>query len=346
DFYPQENEERDLHYLKFPSPPKKSVLPLFFKDENFLFKYSPQFIPIEKIVEMENEMVEYPVKREEERELLLESVFSPNSLPALLKLVREAEETIFMEYMYFDPSWNDTEHMNPLLSELVNASMRGVDIKIILDSMPSYNSELVEVLSSLSCSNISLAYFNNGFFNTLHNKAMLIDSKTVLISSINLNHNSIMRNLEAGIIIRNRDVTTFYKNLFEFDWKLSLPILNGEEMNKESHSPPPIFVKIYPNPYVKNDLNEFFVIYNPGEAKLNLSGWYLTDLEHIVTFPLNSFINPKEEILICRDPLSLVQETHYTPDFYYHFDEKIKGNWVRMLFSPLFIGLNRARGFT
>jgi phosphatidylserine/phosphatidylglycerophosphate/cardiolipin synthase-like enzyme len=57
-------------------------------------------------------------------------------------------------------------------------------------------------------------------FTTLHNKGMIIDNSTVLISSINWNEQSIRKNREAGLLITNEDVAHYYASVFLSDWKL------------------------------------------------------------------------------------------------------------------------------
>jgi phosphatidylserine/phosphatidylglycerophosphate/cardiolipin synthase-like enzyme len=43
----------------------------------------------------------------------------------------------------------------------------------------------------------------------------------VLISSINWNENSVMNNRETGVIIKNKDIASYYADVFFFDWNLN-----------------------------------------------------------------------------------------------------------------------------
>ncbi len=58
---------------------------------------------------------------------------------------------------------------------------------------------------------------------------MIVDNKSVLISSINWNENSVTRNREAGIIIENEDVVQYYTDVFFYDWNLDSPKSKKQE---------------------------------------------------------------------------------------------------------------------
>lgn len=54
----------------------------------------------------------------------------------------------------------------------------------------------------------------------VHNKGMIIDNTTVLVSSINWNQQSITRNREAGVLLENPAVATYNAEVFLSDWNL------------------------------------------------------------------------------------------------------------------------------
>jgi phosphatidylserine/phosphatidylglycerophosphate/cardiolipin synthase-like enzyme len=64
----------------------------------------------------------------------------------------------------------------------------------------------------------------------VHNKGVIVDNKSVLISSVNWNENSVTRNREVGIIIENDDVANYYSNVFLYDWNLSFPKSHKKEI--------------------------------------------------------------------------------------------------------------------
>ena len=52
----------------------------------------------------------------------------------------------------------------------------------------------------------------------LHNKGVIVDGESVLISSINWNSNAILRNREMGIVVHNTELAAWYLSSFEEDW--------------------------------------------------------------------------------------------------------------------------------
>jgi phosphatidylserine/phosphatidylglycerophosphate/cardiolipin synthase-like enzyme len=53
----------------------------------------------------------------------------------------------------------------------------------------------------------------------IHNKGVIVDNRSVLVSSINWNSNSPNFNREAGVIIEHPDVARYFKEVFEDDWE-------------------------------------------------------------------------------------------------------------------------------
>jgi hypothetical protein len=52
----------------------------------------------------------------------------------------------------------------------------------------------------------------------LHNKGVIVDGESVLISSINWNSNAVLRNREMGIVVHNTVLAAWYLSSFEEDW--------------------------------------------------------------------------------------------------------------------------------
>jgi cardiolipin synthase A/B len=154
-------------------------------------------------------------------------VFSPdNSETEINRLIETATTSIYIEQLYIYKNWD--EHISPFVEKLVNKSEQGVDIKVILNYNPSYdstNDELNETKNFLEENGIKvkLLYTNWSYFENVHNKGMIVDNTTTLISSINWNQNSVTENREAGVIIENKDVAITYAAVFLYDWSLQQP---------------------------------------------------------------------------------------------------------------------------
>ena len=173
-------------------------------------------------------------------------VFSPDtSQQAIIDLINSAETSILIEQLYIYKDWKD--RISPFVERLVNKSKNGVDIKIILNYNPRYEptnikqNETKKYLEEYGIE-VKFHYTNWSYFANMHNKGMIVDNTSVLISSINWNENSVTKNREAGIIIENEEIALYYAEVFFYDWSL------GPMDEKESVSSFEDFLAEYKNP--------------------------------------------------------------------------------------------------
>ncbi|HEC81229.1 MAG TPA: hypothetical protein ENI42_02220 [Thermoplasmatales archaeon] len=147
-------------------------------------------------------------------------VLSPDSSrEILINLINSARKTIYIEQLYIHLSWGNK--INPLIPPLVNASRRGVDVRVILNCNPEYdntdNLETKEYLEYYGVNVCLLSPSQLNFFN-IHTKGVIVDNESVLVSSINWNEQSIDKNREAGVVIVNPDLAEYYAKVFFYDW--------------------------------------------------------------------------------------------------------------------------------
>ncbi len=154
-------------------------------------------------------------------------VLSPdNSEKAICSFIESANENICIEQLYIYNKWD--EQRSPFVERLVNKSKSGVKIKVILNYNSDYessNEKNNETKQYLEENGIDVKFIRTdwSYFANIHNKGMIVDNKSVLISSINWNENSVRRNREAGIIIENENVAEYYAEVFFYDWNLETP---------------------------------------------------------------------------------------------------------------------------
>ncbi len=137
-------------------------------------------------------------------------IFSPDDSYSLLsKLIQSANETIDLElqYILFDC---------PLLNDIINAAKRGVTIRVIINEPDSSTDN---VTSTLLASGIQVKFFKGLGHN--HNKYVCVDGHVVQISSINWSDNSLNNNREAGAIVDNAHIATYFTVVFQYDWDKS-----------------------------------------------------------------------------------------------------------------------------
>ncbi len=151
-----------------------------------------------------------------------------HGLDEIVGAIESAEKSVYIEQFYITYEWGDGK--NPLIDAIINASLRGCDVRVILDG--SYyntdsdfdNDELAEYLNdfgeehglNLSAKVIDLE--RHGLVK-VHNKGMIIDGKLTLISSFNWGMNSFTNNRELAVMVENKDVASYFTSLFMEDWK-------------------------------------------------------------------------------------------------------------------------------
>lgn len=154
-------------------------------------------------------------------------VISPDTSSEIIDLIQTARTSIEIEQAYIT---NETPlTLNPYLAAAVNASRRGVHVRVLLDSYwyniedEKDNDEMAALISSIGTTEqIPLegrcADLAAGNLEKIHNKGVIVDGQRVLVSSINWNSNSPNFNREAGVIIDHTGVAQYFLTVFEDDW--------------------------------------------------------------------------------------------------------------------------------
>ena len=161
-------------------------------------------------------------------------VIAPDTSSQITDLINSAERSIEIEQAYIT---NDSvSSINPYLSAAINASRRGVHVRVLLDSYwfntedEKDNDEMVDLINRIGISEhiplearcADLAHIG---VEKIHNKGVIVDNKLVLVSSINWNSVSPNFNREAGVIIEHPGVAGYFLAVFEDDWNFSPEIL-------------------------------------------------------------------------------------------------------------------------
>jgi len=151
-------------------------------------------------------------------------VFSPdNSYDSIYDLISSANSSVYVEQLYIYKNWS--RDVNPFVECLVNKSNSGVDVRVIINYNPFYsdtNENCNQTIEYLRENNVKVRYVysNWSIFSNVHNKGVIVDNRSVLISSINWNENSVARNREAGVIVYDERVAEYFSDVFLYDWKV------------------------------------------------------------------------------------------------------------------------------
>jgi cardiolipin synthase len=163
-------------------------------------------------------------------------VLAPDTCYQISDLLNGAHNSIDIEQAYIKNETPTT--LNPYLASAINASRRGVHVRVLLDSYwfniegPNDNDEMVSLINNIAssehlplearCIDLTISQVEK-----IHNKGVIVDENRVLVSSINWNMNSPTFNREAGVIIDHPGVARYFREVFDDDWDSS--VKSGEQ---------------------------------------------------------------------------------------------------------------------
>jgi len=154
-------------------------------------------------------------------------VIAPDTSSAITGLLESAQESIEIEQAYIT---NESKTgLNPYLATAINASRRGVHVRVLLDSYwfntedEADNDEMAALINRIAATEhlpleARCADLEASGFEKIHNKGVVVDDRAVLVSSINWNSNSPNFNREAGVIVEHPEVARYFRTVFDADW--------------------------------------------------------------------------------------------------------------------------------
>ncbi|MCX6697818.1 MAG: phospholipase D-like domain-containing protein [Methanoregula sp.] len=154
-------------------------------------------------------------------------VIAPDTSDQITRLLDSAQTTIEIEQAYITNE--SATKLNPYLVAAINASRRGVAVRVLLDSYwynvedTKDNDEMAALINQIAATEhlpleARCADLQSGGIEKIHNKGVIVDERRVLVSSINWNSNSPNFNREAGVIIDQVKVARYFRAVFEDDW--------------------------------------------------------------------------------------------------------------------------------
>ena len=130
----------------------------------------------------------------------------------VLALIRSARKTLYMQYQYIHPSsGSGIAGFVALLDAVADAVRRKVDVRIICsqyENTPQY----IELMHERGLAGALRVQDN------VHNKGIVVDSKTVLVSSQNWSSQGVLQNRDAGVIIGHAGIAQYFQASFLQDW--------------------------------------------------------------------------------------------------------------------------------
>jgi phosphatidylserine/phosphatidylglycerophosphate/cardiolipin synthase-like enzyme len=106
----------------------------------------------------------------------------------------------------------DSQPFQQLVQAVADRQRAGVDLKIIMSEF-----ETAGYLEQLQAVGIDVVH-NVKIQNNVHNKGIIVDGHTVLVSSQNWSTAGTLHNRDAGVIIANTRAAGYFQQIFLHDW--------------------------------------------------------------------------------------------------------------------------------
>jgi len=145
----------------------------------------------------------------------------PAILQLFFTLISTAQKQVYITSPYFLPT-------DDILTALITASLRGVDVQIII---PGKSDSRVALLGTESMigemleSGIKIFRYTHGF---IHSKTIVIDNEISSIGSANMDFRSLETNFEINAVIYNEELASEMIGLFQSDLLKCHPIIPEE----------------------------------------------------------------------------------------------------------------------
>ena len=161
--------------------------------------------------------------------LKVQPVLSPdNYMDVIPDVLRSAKKSILIEQQYIRA---DEEQIGALL-RAVRAAMDlqpALDVRIVLGKIfgaaqivdEQRNLDLLKSTYGLALGK-NVRYIDTKRFVHCHNKMIVIDGETVLVSSQNWSNFAVTKNREAGLLLTHKGIGKYFSTVFENDWETAL----------------------------------------------------------------------------------------------------------------------------
>ena len=149
-----------------------------------------------------------------------------NCITGITGLIDSAYSEVLLSQQTLDVDWNwGWGQQSPIIDSLYQAALRGVSVRLIINGayLDDDDQDIVDLLNEqwngtegLDASAIVMS--EDDEVSKLHNKGIIVDDMSVLVSSINLGSSAMNRNREMGVIIHSQVIAQIYKDAWNEDW--------------------------------------------------------------------------------------------------------------------------------
>jgi len=149
-----------------------------------------------------------------------------NCITGITNLINSAYYEVVLSQQTLDVDWYwGWGQESPVIQSLYQAAKRGVAVRVIINGayLDDDDQDIVDLLNEvwngtegLDASAIVMSEDDD--VSKLHNKGIIVDEKSVLVSSINMGSSAMNRNREMGVIIHSEIIAQVYKDAWNVDW--------------------------------------------------------------------------------------------------------------------------------
>ena len=135
--------------------------------------------------------------------------------PHVKTLITNAKSSLYMQFQYIElpkTPGPTSAGFSDLVAAVAARQNAGVDVKIIMSEY-----EKAGYLEQLQAAGIDVVN-NVKIQNNVHNKGIVVDNATVLVSSQNWSTDGTLYNRDAGVIIHNAKIASYFQTIFMHDW--------------------------------------------------------------------------------------------------------------------------------
>ena len=176
--------------------------------------------------------------------LTVQPVLSPdNYMTAIPDVLRVAKHSILIEQQYIRGSQPDVAVLLGAIREAIDSNPE-LDVRIVLGKIfgtadvakERENIKLLKAKFGLALGD-NIRYIDTTRFVHCHNKMIIVDGATALISSQNWSDSAVAKNREAGLLLTHKGIAKYFTDIFENDWETAfkkIPVPSKPQVEPEA----------------------------------------------------------------------------------------------------------------
>lgn len=153
---------------------------------------------------------------------IITPLFSPqNYFAEVKKAIASAKKSVWIQQQYIIKGKAEKGPVADLLAVLKQRQRDVPELDIRIVSSAKYPKGWDDTIATLTGYGLKsrLRSIDLSQFTHCHNKGVIVDGQTVVVSSTNWSDNSIAAAREAGIMIKNAQIAAYFAAAFDFDWR-------------------------------------------------------------------------------------------------------------------------------